>query len=77
VVGEIAASGGLALEIHADIADQSSVERMLDTLEDRFGPVLAGYISDAVTTIDGGFTAGLGTGGRYGGQRTTMTSADA
>jgi 3-oxoacyl-[acyl-carrier protein] reductase len=35
----------------------------------------AGYISGAVTTIDGGFTAGLGTGGRYGGQRTT-TSAD-
>ncbi len=40
VVEEIAAGGGQALEIEADVADESSVERMFDTIEDRFGPVL-------------------------------------
>jgi 3-oxoacyl-[acyl-carrier protein] reductase len=40
VVEQIAAGGGQALEIQADVADESSVERMFDTLEERFGPVL-------------------------------------
>jgi 3-oxoacyl-[acyl-carrier protein] reductase len=40
VVDEIAAGGGQALEIEADVADERSVQRMFDTLEDRFGPVL-------------------------------------
>lgn len=40
VVEEITAAGGKALEIQADVADETSVERMFDTLEDRFGPVL-------------------------------------
>jgi 3-oxoacyl-[acyl-carrier protein] reductase len=40
VVEQIAAGGGQALELQADVADESSVERMFDTLEERFGPVL-------------------------------------
>jgi 3-oxoacyl-[acyl-carrier protein] reductase len=40
VVEQIAAGGGQALEVQADVADESSVERMFDTLEERFGPVL-------------------------------------
>jgi 3-oxoacyl-[acyl-carrier protein] reductase len=40
VVEQIAADGGQALELQADVADESSVQRMFDTLEERFGPVL-------------------------------------
>ena len=40
VVEEILAGGGEALEVQADVADESSVKRMFDTIEDRFGPVL-------------------------------------
>jgi len=40
VVEEIAAGGGQALEIEADVADERSVQSMFDTLERRFGPVL-------------------------------------
>jgi 3-oxoacyl-[acyl-carrier protein] reductase len=40
VVEEITAGTGQALEIEADVADERSVERMFDTVEDRFGPVL-------------------------------------
>ena len=40
VVEEIAAGGGQALEVQADVADESSVERMFETLEEHFGPVL-------------------------------------
>ncbi len=40
VVEEIAAGGVQALEIEADVADESSVTRMFDTIEDRLGPVL-------------------------------------
>ena len=36
----IAAGGGQALELQADVADESSVNQMFDTLEERFGPVL-------------------------------------
>ena len=40
VVEEITAGGGQALEVQADVADESSVKSMFDTVEDRFGPVL-------------------------------------
>lgn len=40
VVAQIAADGGQALELEADVADESSVQGMFDTLEERFGPVL-------------------------------------
>lgn len=40
VVEQIAAGGGQALEVQADVADESAVNRMFDTLEERFGPVL-------------------------------------
>src|SRR3954447_8257025 len=40
VVEQIAAEDGQALEVQGDVADESSVQRMFDTLEERFGPVL-------------------------------------
>jgi 3-oxoacyl-[acyl-carrier protein] reductase len=40
VVEEIAAGGGQAFEIEADVADESSVKSMFDTVEERFGPVV-------------------------------------
>jgi 3-oxoacyl-[acyl-carrier protein] reductase len=40
VVERIAAGGAQALELQADVADESSVNQIFDTLEGRFGPVL-------------------------------------
>ena len=40
VVEGITAGGGQALEIQADVADESSVNGMFDTLEERYGSVL-------------------------------------
>jgi 3-oxoacyl-[acyl-carrier protein] reductase len=40
VAEEIAAGGGQALEIQADVADESAVNGMFNTLEERYGPVL-------------------------------------
>jgi 3-oxoacyl-[acyl-carrier protein] reductase len=40
VVEQIAAAGRQALEIQADVADESSVNEMFDTLEERYGSVL-------------------------------------
>ncbi len=40
IVEQIAANGGQALEIQADVADESSVQSMFETLEKRYGPVL-------------------------------------
>ena len=40
IVERIAAGGGRALEIQADVADENSVKRMFDTVEQAFGPVL-------------------------------------
>lgn len=40
IVEQIAAGGGQALEIQADVADENSVQRMFDTVEEAFGPVL-------------------------------------
>jgi NAD(P)-dependent dehydrogenase (short-subunit alcohol dehydrogenase family) len=35
----IAAGGGQALEVEADVADESSVQRMFDTVMEAFGPL--------------------------------------
>lgn len=51
VVDGIAASGGQALEIQADVADESSVNGMFDTLEEQFGPALV-LVNNAGTRHD-------------------------
>jgi 3-oxoacyl-[acyl-carrier protein] reductase len=51
VAEEIIRSGGQALEVQADVADEGSVERMFDTLEDHFGPVLV-LVNNAGTRHD-------------------------
>jgi NAD(P)-dependent dehydrogenase (short-subunit alcohol dehydrogenase family) len=105
VVEGISAGGGEALEVQADVADESSVQRMFDTdfipdslRSEEATRVLparrlgqpeevaamasflvseeAGYISGTVITMDGGFTAGLGTGGHYWRPK-AQTSSDA
>lgn len=52
VVAAIVGAGGEAVAVAADVSRPQDVERAFETLEDRFGPVLA-LVNNAGVTVDG------------------------
>jgi 3-oxoacyl-[acyl-carrier protein] reductase len=52
VVGEIAAAGGQAMALQADVRDRDAPDSLLGGIEERFGPVLV-LVNNAGVTADG------------------------
>lgn len=52
VVASIEAAGGVALAVEADVADPDAVARMMETVEERLGPVSVLVVNAGITADD-------------------------
>lgn len=52
VVATIEAAGGVALAVEADVADPDAVARMMETVEERLGPVSVLVVNAGITADD-------------------------